>query len=197
MRTLVAAALLLLAAAPALAQAPPRRPGGPALPPFQCIGAEDLEDDVFEIPFAAGADRVTDAARSPLALAADLLRREPDRNACVLGHARREGGAATSVQLASRRARAVFNALRAAGVPEARLRSEARVAMFSRQTGNAAARNVSVVILPPARPTPERVAPAAPARGGPAARTPTAPAARPTDAPSDAGEPPATRPAAP
>ena len=105
MTPLPAALLLLLAAVPAVAQ--PARPQ----PGFNCIGAEELEDDVFEIPFTAGRDRLTDAARANLAAAAALLKREPDRNACILGHARREGGQQTSVQLAARRARAVRQAL--------------------------------------------------------------------------------------
>ena len=137
------AALLLTLAHPAMAQPSARTPAT-----FNCVGAEELEDDVFEIPFAPGRDRVTDAARASLAAATERLKAEPARNACILGHARREGGQATSVQLASRRARAVNEALRAAGLPASRLRSEARVAGFSRTTGNTIARSVSIVVMP-------------------------------------------------
>ncbi|MFC7737783.1 OmpA family protein [Roseomonas sp. GCM10028921] len=195
-----AAALLLaltapLAVSPALAQAPGRPP-----PPFSCAGAEELEDDVFEIPFAAGRDTVTEAARANLQAAVALLKREPDRNACILGHARREGGQQTSVQLAARRARAVREALRAAGLPEARLRSEARVAGFSRTTGNTVARSVSVVVMPVAAPAPER-APAEPPTGEaprpPAREVPPPPAPPPSAPPRETVRPPAEPPAAP
>ena len=174
MSPLPAALLLLLAAVPAVAQ-----PGRPQ-PPFNCIGAENLEDDVFEIPFAAGRDRLTDAARANLAAAVALLKREPDRNACILGHARREGGQQTSVQLAARRARAVKDALGAAGLPDSRLRSEARVAGFSRTTGTTVARSVSIVVMPAAAPRPERMTPerVAPERATPERTVPAAPPAR-------------------
>ena len=192
MTPLPAALFLLLAAVPALAQ--PARPQ----PAFNCIGAEDLEDDVFEVPFAAGRDRLTDAARANLAAAAALLKREPDRNACILGHARREGGQQTSVQLASRRARAVKDALGAAGLPDRRLRSEARVAGFSRTTGNTVARSVSVVVMPvaaprPERVTPERVTPAAP----PLREAPPVPPPPSAVPPRETTRPPAAPPACP
>ncbi|WP_458095260.1 OmpA family protein [Roseomonas sp. WA12] len=192
MNPLPAALLLLLAAVPALAQ--PARPQ----PAFNCIGAEDLEDDVFEIPFATGRDRLTDAARANLAAAAALLKREPDRNACILGHARREGGQQTSVQLAARRARAVKDALGAAGLPDSRLRSEARVAGFSRTTGTTVARSVSIVVMPvaaprPERAAPERVAPAAP----PLREAPPAPPPPAAVPPRESTPPPAPPPAEP
>ena len=156
--TLHLAALLVALAPLALASGAMAQPSGRTPATFNCVGAEELEDDVFEIPFAPGRDRVTDAARASLAAATDLLKAEPARNACILGHARREGGQATSVQLASRRARAVNEALRAAGLPAGRLRSEARVAGFSRTTGNTVARSVSIVVMPgaarPAAPVP-------------------------------------------
>ncbi|WP_376098666.1 OmpA family protein [Roseomonas sp. CCTCC AB2023176] len=184
-------AIALLAAGPAAAQGTPPRPApGPALPPFQCVGAEALEEDVFEVPFTAASDRVGDAARTPLALAVELLKREPDRNACILGHANREGGQQTSVNLAARRARAVRDALQRAGIPEARLRSEARVAGFSRTTGNAVARSVSVVIMPVSAPRPERVAPEPAARPAEPANRPAAPIPPTEVAPRPAAPPP-------
>ncbi|SHI72134.1 OmpA family protein [Roseomonas rosea] len=204
MSPLRAAALLLaFSTGTALAQAP----GRPA-PPFNCVGAEELEDDVFAIPFAAGRDRLTDAARSNLDAAIALLKREPDRNACILGHAQREGGQQTSVQLAARRARAVREALRAAGLPESRLRSEARVAGFSRTTNNTVARSVSIVVMPVAAPRPEPVPPArqttpppppaTPPAGAPPRETTRPPAAPPAEAPPrETAPPPATPPAEP
>jgi hypothetical protein len=201
MSPLRAAALLLaFSTGTALAQAP----GRPA-PPFNCVGAEELEDDVFAIPFTAGRDRLTDAARSNLDAAIALLKREPDRNACILGHAQREGGQQTSVQLAARRARAVREALRAAGLPEARLRSEARVAGFSRTTNNTVARSVSIVVMPVAAPRPEPVPPARqttpppappPPAEAPPRETTRPPAAPPADAPARETAPPPARPPA-
>ncbi|WP_159347928.1 OmpA family protein [Roseomonas harenae] len=190
-----AAFLLTLAfAAPALAQ-PPNRPAQS----FNCIGAEELEDDVFAIPFAAGRDRLTDAARANLDAAIRLLKRDPDRNACILGHALREGGQQTSVQLAARRARAVREALRAAGLPESRLRSEARVAGFSRTTGNTTARSVSIVVMPAGAPRPEPATPreTAPPAATPSRETTPPPAAPPAAAPPrETTPPPAAPPAA-
>ncbi|MFT8246813.1 OmpA family protein [Roseomonas sp. BN140053] len=201
---LLALAAALLVARPAAAQ--PR--------PFNCIGAEELEDDVFAVPFRAGSAQVTDAARSALAAAGERIGAEPDRNVCVLGHAQREGGQASSVRLAAERARAVSQALRSRfQVPEARLRAEARVAGFSRRTGNTEARSVSIVILPASVPVPERgpvrspaaaarpaappagTAPAAPAPASPPAASPAAPAAAPPS-PAAPRAVPATPPAA-
>ena len=127
MSPLLAVSLLLTFANPILpaplltrpAAAQPVRPP----PPFGCVGAEALEDDVFEIPFPAGRDRMTEAARANLNAAIALLKAEPDRNACILGHAHREGGQQKSVQLAASRARTVREALQAAWLPESCLRS--------------------------------------------------------------------------
>lgn len=198
MSPLLAVALLLTFARPILpgpANAQPSRPQ----PPFACVGAEELEDDVFEIPFAAGRDGLTDAARANLEAATALLKAQPGRNACILGHARREGGQQTSVQLAASRARAVREALRAAGIPEARLRSEARVAGFSRTTGNTIARSVSIVVMPVSalRPEPVPRAPAPP-EAAPPREVPRAPPAPPAEAPPrETTPPPPTPPAAP
>ena len=118
----LAAALLL----PGLAGAQPRE--------FNCIGAERLEDDVFAIPFARGAAAPGEGARSNLAAAAALAKAAPERNLCVLGHAgAQEGGAQTGLQLAAKRARAVADALSAAGVERDRIRAEARRAAFARR----------------------------------------------------------------
>lgn len=131
------AALLL---APGLALGQPR--------PFSCVGAEALEDDVFAVPFARNADRLSDAARSGLAAAAALLRAEPERHACILGHADRGQGAGTSTQLAARRARAVAEALSAQGIERDRLRAEARVGAFSGRQQEPGARAVTIVVMP-------------------------------------------------
>ncbi|WP_198378642.1 OmpA family protein [Neoroseomonas rubea] len=133
--------LLLLALAPgAVAQAPA----------FSCVGAEQLEEDVFAIPFARGSAALTDAARTPLAAAEEALRAGPDRVACLLGHAGQEGGATTSIRLAAERARAVANALAARGIARDRLRAEARSAQFSPRVRAAEppSRTVSIVVLP-------------------------------------------------
>ncbi|TPG56940.1 hypothetical protein EAH89_12805 [Roseomonas nepalensis] len=201
MSPLLAVPLLLAFASPILpapfaagpAAAQPVRPP----PPFACVGAEALEDDVFEIPFPAGRDRLTEAARTNLNAALALLKAEPDRNACILGHAHREGGQQTSVQLAASRARAVREALHAAGLPESRLRSEARVAGFSRTTANAVARSVSIVVMPvvAARPEPLPRPPAEPPEPRPdtqrpGARPPEPPPAPPAEAPPRETTPP-------
>ncbi len=140
MRAAPAALLLLLAAAlPAAAQ--PR--------PFSCVGAEQLEDDVFDIPFAPGTARLGPAAASPLAAAAERAAAAPDRHICVLGHADREGGAQTATRLAARRAGAVAEALAVRhGVERDRIRAEARSPGFATRTPNRPGRNVSIVLLP-------------------------------------------------
>ncbi len=126
---------------------------GPALAetaPFNCVGAEQLEDDVFSIPFARGSSRLGDAARSPMDAVVEALRTDPARVACILGHAGQEGGATTSIRLAAERARAVTDALAGRGVPRERLRSEARSAQFSPRVRAALppSRTVTVVVLP-------------------------------------------------
>jgi outer membrane protein OmpA-like peptidoglycan-associated protein len=131
--------LLALAATPALAQ----------VRAFSCVGAEQLEDDVFDIPFARGSDRLGPAADSPIAAAAERAQAAPARNICVLGHADREGGAQTATRLAARRAAAVAEALSARhGVERDRIRAEARSPRFTTGTQNRPGRNVSIVLLP-------------------------------------------------
>jgi hypothetical protein len=120
--------------------------------PFSCVGAEALEDDVFAVPFARGADRLQDAARSGIEAAAVLARTEPERNICVLGHADRGQGAESSTQLAARRARAVAQALSARGVERDRIRAEARVGAFSGRGEEPGARAVTIVVMPPPQP---------------------------------------------
>lgn len=134
---LVAAALLTT---PASVLAQPRA--------FNCVGAEQLEDDVFAIPFARGAAAPGEAARSSLEAAAALARREPGRMICVLGHAGpQEGGAQTGLKLAAKRAGAVAEALAKLGVERDRIRAEARRAAFARGVVPAE-RSVTVVVLP-------------------------------------------------
>ncbi|WP_431271466.1 hypothetical protein [Dankookia sp. P2] len=88
-------AAVLLPAGTALAQ--PRA--------FTCIGAEQLEEDVFAIPFPKGKAAPGEAARTNLAAAAERAKREPGRMLCVLGHAGpQEGGAQSGIQLAAKRA---------------------------------------------------------------------------------------------
>ncbi|TDG19441.1 hypothetical protein E2C05_27550, partial [Paracraurococcus ruber] len=148
-------ALLLLAAlAPGAALAQPR--------PFTCVGAEQLEEDVFAIPFTRGAATPGEAARSNLAAAAERARREPERNLCVLGHAGpAEGGAQSGLQLAARRAGEVAAALAKLGLDRDRIRAEARRAAFARGAVPEE-RSVTVVLLPavPAAARPEAPAPA-------------------------------------
>ncbi|PZR13047.1 MAG: hypothetical protein DI532_12920 [Azospirillum brasilense] len=195
---ILAPAILSLAATQATAQAPRRD--------FSCVGAERLEDDVFAIPFRSGNAQVTEAARSGLAAAAQLIKAEPDRDVCVLGHSDREGGQTSNVRLAASRARAVAEALTAQyGIPAGRLRSEARVAGFSRSTENRNQRNVTIVVLPARAPTPEPAPkpqtapqPAPQPVPQPAPQTkPETPAAPPADSRSPASQPPASQPAAP
>jgi outer membrane protein OmpA-like peptidoglycan-associated protein len=130
----------LLVLLPGLALAQPR--------PFSCVGAEALEDDVFAIAFARGADRLPEAARSSLDAAAALARQAPERNLCVLGHADRGQGAETSTQLAARRARSVAQALSERGVERDRIRAEARVGAFSGRQQEPEARAVTIVVMP-------------------------------------------------
>jgi outer membrane protein OmpA-like peptidoglycan-associated protein len=117
---------------------------------FSCVGAERLEDDVFSIPFPRGSATIPEAARSPLAAAIEAALAEPDRNICILGHAGREGGATTSIQLAAQRARAVTNALAERSIAPDRLRSEARSAQFSPSVRAAEppSRSVTIVLMP-------------------------------------------------
>ena len=140
MRAIAAAALLLLLP-PGAAGAQPRA--------FNCVGAEQLEDDVFAIPFAPRAAEPGDAARANLEAAAELAKREPERNLCVLGHASpQEGGATSGAQLAARRAGAVAEALAKLGVERDRVRAEAHRAAFARGGPVPAERSVTVVVLP-------------------------------------------------
>lgn len=134
------AVLLVLLAFPAAAQ----------IRPFNCVGAERIEDDVFSVPFARGSARLDDAARTPLASAEALLQAEPGRTACLLGHAGQEGGATTSIRLAAERARAVVQALSARGIERDRLRAEARSAQFSPRVRaiEPPSRTVTIVVLP-------------------------------------------------
>lgn len=136
------AAALLALLLPVAAAAQPR--------PFNCVGAEQLEDDVFAIPFAPRSTEVDDSARGNLEAAAELAKREPERNVCVLGHAGpQEGGATTGAQLAARRAGAVADALARLGVERDRVRAEAHRAAFARGGTVPAERSVTVVVLPP------------------------------------------------
>jgi outer membrane protein OmpA-like peptidoglycan-associated protein len=140
---LLAPALLtltaMLAASPASAQ---RRD-------FNCVGAEKLEDDVFEIGFAQSSARPGASSRSPVAAAAELAKAQPNRNLCVLGHATREGGQATATRLAARRAREVAELLSVQyGIERDRIRAEARNPGFSNRTANREARSVTIVVMP-------------------------------------------------
>lgn len=141
MTPLLLPALLLALAASSVALAQPRE--------FNCVGAEKLEDDVFEVPFAPRSARPGEAARTPVAAAAALARENPARNLCVLGHAVREGGQATSTQLAAQRAREVSEMLSVEhGVERDRIRAEARNPGFATRTPNREARSVTIVVLP-------------------------------------------------
>ncbi len=129
--------------------APP--PAGAQTRPFSCLGAEQLEDDVFVLPFTRDSASVGEAARSALAAALELARSVPERNLCVLGHAGQEGGAVTSTRLAARRAGAVADMLAQQGVTRDRIRAEARGARFSARARAAEppSRTVTVVVMPP------------------------------------------------
>jgi hypothetical protein len=131
--------LLALAATPAMAQ----------LRPFNCAGALLLEDDVFEVPFARRGDRLGEAARSPLAAAAELAREQPERNICILGFALDEGGQQTATALAARRARATAEALAVQhGIERDRIRAEARNPGYSRTARVQPGRHAVIVVLP-------------------------------------------------
>jgi hypothetical protein len=154
---LTAALLLALALLPGLALAQPR--------PFNCVGAEQLEDDAFAVPFAPRAAVPREAARGALEAAAALAKREPERNLCVLGRAgQQEGGATTGTRLAAKRAGAVADALARLGVERERVRAEAHHAAFARGGVVPAERNVMVVVLPAAPAPPSAGAPPEPER---------------------------------
>lgn len=137
---MIRAAALALLLLPGGALAQPR--------PFGCVGADQLEDDVFAVPFAPRAAEPAEAARGTLEAAADLAKREPERNLCVFGHAGpQEGGAAAGAQLAARRAGAVAEALARLGVERDRVRAEAQRAAFARGAVPAE-RSVTIVVLP-------------------------------------------------
>jgi hypothetical protein len=151
MRTAAAAALL-----PALCLLPGSAPAQPR--PFNCVGAEQLQEDVFAIPFAPRKATPGEAARGNLEAAAELAKREPERNLCVLGHAGpQEGGATTGARLAAKRAGAVADALARLGVERDRVRAEAHRAAFARGGAVPAERSVTVVVMPPP-PSGERAA---------------------------------------
>ena len=166
------ALLLSLLTAPAMAE----------VAAINCVGALQLEDDVFSVPFARGSARIGDAARSPLAAVVEALGTDPSRTACVLGHAGQEGGATTSIRLAAERARAVATALAGLGISRDRLRTEARSAQFSPRVRaeTPPSRTVTVVVLPATAPPPAPApavepAPAPPPATEPAPSTPPGP----------------------
>jgi outer membrane protein OmpA-like peptidoglycan-associated protein len=132
--------LALVLLLPGLALAQPR--------PFNCVGAEALEDDVFAIPFASGSARLGDRGRAAMDAAAALAKEAEARNICVLGHADRSAGAETSTRLAAERARAVANALASRGVERDRIRAEARVGAYSGRGAEPGARAVTIVVMP-------------------------------------------------
>ncbi|MFC7541881.1 OmpA family protein [Siccirubricoccus deserti] len=126
------------------------RRGRGAAAPFTCVGAEQLEEDVFAIPFPRGAAAPNESARANLDAAAARAKQEPDRMLCVLGHAGpQEGGAQSGLQLAARRAGAVAERLAKLGVERDRIRAEARRAAFARGAVPEE-RSVTVVLLPAA-----------------------------------------------
>ncbi|MDN3564219.1 OmpA family protein [Paeniroseomonas aquatica] len=117
--------------------------------PFTCVGAEQLEEDAFAIPFDRGAATPGEGARANLAAAAERAKQSPDRMVCVLGHAgAQEGGAQAGTALAARRAGAVATLLAKLGVERDRIRAEARRAAFARGAVPVE-RSVTVVLLPP------------------------------------------------
>jgi hypothetical protein len=195
MRLLLAATIAVLPLLFSAAQAQPRD--------FKCIGAERLEDDVFEVPFPTRSARPAEAARTPVAAAAALAKAEPGRNICVLGFAGREGGQSSATQLAARRAREVAEMLSVShGIPRDRIRAEARNPGFSRSTENREARSVTIVVLPELateRRTPAPAPTLAPAPSAPAPVVPrsTVPATPPAKAPEPAAPPSTTPPMAP
>jgi hypothetical protein len=197
MRLLLAATLASLPLLAATAQAQPRD--------FKCIGAERLEDDVFEVSFPARSARPAAAARTPVAAAAGLAKAEPERNICVLGFATREGGQSSATQLAARRAREVAEMLSVThGIARDRIRAEARNPGFSRNTENREARSVTIVVLPDlgttrtAPPAAERVTPPAPIAPPPTpAAPPVAPPAPAAPPAPPRAAPPSTVPAEP
>lgn len=119
------------------------------LRPFTCVGAEQLEEDAFAIPFARGATSPGDSARANLAAVVERAKQEPDRMLCVLGHVgAQEGGAQAGIALAARRAGEVATLLAKLGVERDRIRAEARRAAFARGVVPVE-RSVTVVLLPP------------------------------------------------
>ncbi len=124
-------------------------PAGLSHPGFDCIGAEQIEDDAFAIPFARAAATLAPAAEAPLEALLTRARAEPTRQLCILGHAGpQEGGATANTRLAARRAAAVAEELGKRGLPRERLRAEVRVAAFARAAAISAGRSVTVVLLP-------------------------------------------------
>lgn len=130
----------MLAVTPVLAQ--PRA--------FNCVGADQIEDDSFVVPFARGSSTIGEEARNALAAALEAARAMPESNLCVLGHAGQEGGSTTTTRLAAARARAVAERLAATGIEPGRIRAEARNARFSQRTRAAGppSRTVTIVVVP-------------------------------------------------
>jgi outer membrane protein OmpA-like peptidoglycan-associated protein len=139
-------------AAPGTAPVGPPATTGPAglsPPGFDCIGAEQIEDDAFAIPFARGAATLAPATDGALEALFARANAEPTRPLCILGHAGpQEGGATANTRLAARRAAAVADDLARRGLPRDRLRAEVRVAAFARAAAIPAGRSVTVVLLP-------------------------------------------------
>lgn len=133
----------------ALALALLAAPAGAQTAALDCVGAEQLEDNAFAVPFARGTATLGPAAEPGLDAILAQARAEPERGFCVLGHAgAQEGGAVTSRQLAARRAAAVAEVLAQRGVARERLRAEIRATSFARAAAVPAERSVVVVMLP-------------------------------------------------
>ncbi len=147
----LAAPVLAQGNAPALAPAaePSPAPAEAPRPGFDCVGAEQIEDDAFAIAFARGAATLAPAAEGALEAVMLRARAEPTRQLCILGHAGpQEGGATANTRLAARRAATVAEDLARRGLPRDRLRAEVRVAAFARAAAITAGRSVTVVLLP-------------------------------------------------
>ena len=122
-----------------VADAPQMAPATPAAPPEQAIaepsgaGGTDAPDDAAEragevivtFPETAAAT-LTDEARAELLAVAEQLREHPDLRLRVVGHADARGSQRFNRYLGARRARAVSDALLAAGVARRQIQTISR-----------------------------------------------------------------------
>lgn len=109
--------------------------------------ATDLSGLPAKVLFAVGKDGLTDEARKVIADAGQLLSSQPDVKVTISGFADQSGNLAANMELSKRRAFAVRDALKAAGVSEDRI--ELKKPEMAVAGADADARRVEISVVKP------------------------------------------------